>query len=250
MTLLQETLDPWLEELRRADYAPATVARYASAARRFLAWYENEERRLPTLSDLTPIALVGYRAALQRQRATSTTNVHLAALRWGDLELRQRAGTVLIRAGKGNKARMVPLNGSVRAALVDYLAPFLECEATAAAVAERWGMLTAAEEKRPLWPSQKGGPLGATGIWRVYKRIAADCVARDLAPADTTSHDLRHTFAHRYLEKHPRDLVGLAHLLGHESLNTTKVYVILNEFAYAVEVEPALSSVLQLVDTC
>jgi hypothetical protein len=81
MTLLQETLDPWLEELRRADYAPATVARYASAARRFLAWYEEEERRPPTLAGLTPIALVGYRTALQRQQSTSTTNVHLAALR-------------------------------------------------------------------------------------------------------------------------------------------------------------------------
>jgi site-specific recombinase XerD len=300
MTLLGETLDPWLEELRRADYAAATVARYASAARRFLAWYEEEERRPPTLAGLTPIALVGYRAALQQQQATSTTNVHLAALRawcswlfdegwleedpavrlksvrqverdapeplshtavnallraaagsrhgkrdyamlqmmlqtgmrlgecqalrWGDLSLRERTGTVLIRAGKGNKARTVPLNGSVRTALVDYLAPFLECEATAAAVAEPWGKLTEVDGKRPLWPSQKGGQLGATGIWRAYKGIAADCAARDLAPADTTPHDLRHTFAHRYLEEHPGDLVGLARLLGHQSLDTTKIY--------------------------
>jgi site-specific recombinase XerC len=61
-------------------------------------------------------------------------------------------------------------------------------------------------------------------MWRVYKGLAADCAARDLAPADTTPHDLRHTFAHRYLEEHPGDLVGLARLLGHESLDTTKIY--------------------------
>jgi site-specific recombinase XerC len=83
-------------------------------------------------------------------------------------------------------------------------------------------------EKRPLWPSQKEDQLGDDGdlarLKRLVARLAADCAARDLAPADTTPHDLRHTFAHRYLEEHPGDLVGLARLLGHESLDTTKIY--------------------------
>ncbi|MBC8460131.1 MAG: hypothetical protein H8D67_19265 [Deltaproteobacteria bacterium] len=36
---------------------------------------------------------------------------------------------------------------------------------------------------------------------------------------------MRHTFAHRYLDQHRGDLVGLARLLGHADLNTTLLYV-------------------------
>ena len=39
-----------------------------------------------------------------------------------------------------------------------------------------------------------------------------------------TAHKLRHTFAHRYLNQTNNDLVGLAQILGHESLNTTSLY--------------------------
>lgn len=41
----------------------------------------------------------------------------------------------------------------------------------------------------------------------------------------TSAHTLRHTFATHYLKTHPGDLVGLASLLGHSSLNTTRLYV-------------------------
>lgn len=300
MTKLTEALDTWLEDLRRADYAATTVARYASAVRGFLNWHEREERRPPGFDDMTPIALVGYRAALQRNRATSTTNVHVAALRawsqwlteqgyleedpaerlksvgrverdapdplsnntvnallraarrgrhgkrdhailqmllqtgmrlgecqalrWGDIDLGERKGMVFIRAGKGNKARTIPLNKSVRTALVEYAAPLLGCEATATEVTTAWPQNPGQGTDAPLWLSQKGGQLGPTGMWRVFKRVLDDCAQRDLAPAEATPHDLRHTFAHRYLEEHPGDLVGLARILGHESLDTTKIY--------------------------
>jgi site-specific recombinase XerD len=43
-------------------------------------------------------------------------------------------------------------------------------------------------------------------------------------PQKTSAHTLRHTFAHNYLERHPGDVVGLAVLLGHSSLDTTLLY--------------------------
>src|SRR5574341_568770 len=73
-------LDVWLQHLK-ADRSPATIRRYQSAVRRFLTWYESQEHRPLAIEDLTPIALVGYRNALQKTEAPSTVNTHLSALR-------------------------------------------------------------------------------------------------------------------------------------------------------------------------
>ncbi len=312
---LPDLLAAWLDALRAADRAPRTVTRYGGAARGFLAWFATAEGRTParlTLADLTPIALVGYRTALQRTAATSTVNTHLCALRawcawlterdtlgadpaarlqlvrrtapdaptpltdaavnallraaqrgrhpardyallqvllqtglrlgecqaltWGDIAFGEKHGTVTIRAGKGNKARTVPLNGSARAALAAYAAPRLGVAPSLRAVGGAWprpgpgaradapgagGRPAAAEA---LWRSQKGHPLSASALWRVVHELVDDGARRQLVPAATTPHTLRHTFARRYLEAHPGDLVGLARLLGHSDLNTTGVY--------------------------
>ena len=66
-----------------------------------------------------------------------------AALRWGDLTVGERHGTVLIRAGKGNQTRRVPLNQSIRQALVNDVAPLLQVEHTLKAVTAAVGIATA-----------------------------------------------------------------------------------------------------------
>lgn len=40
-----------------------------------------------------------------------------------------------------------------------------------------------------------------------------------------SAHTMRHTFALKFLERNPGKLVELAALLGHESLDTTAVYL-------------------------
>ena len=77
-------------------------------------------------------------AILQMLLQTGMRLGECQALRWGDIAFGERKGTVLIRAGKGNKARTIPLNKSVRTALVEYAAPLLTCEVTAAEVATGW----------------------------------------------------------------------------------------------------------------
>lgn len=56
-------------------------------------------------------------------------------------------------------------------------------------------------------------------IWRVVKRVAAR------AGVDAHVHALRAAFAVFYLEQHPNDIVGLQTLLGHKSIETTRVYL-------------------------
>jgi len=48
--------------------------------------------------------------------------------------------------------------------------------------------------------------------------------AGKLVPHETSVHSLRHTFARSYLSIFPGDVVGIATLLGHSSLNTTRLY--------------------------
>lgn len=147
------------------------------------------------------------------------------SLHWQDIDYKERKGAVLIRAGKGNKARSVPLNGSARSALAAHVAAALGCETDGKSVADAWANISQERRRQPLWVSQKGRTLSSSAIWRMFTTLVANCAARNLAPVATIPHALRHTFAHRYLDRHPGDLIGLARILGHESLETTKVYL-------------------------
>ncbi len=148
-----------------------------------------------------------------------------AALTWEDINFGEKRGVVTIRAGKGNKARCVPLNASARQALAEYVAPMLGVLPTLKAVAGAWPQLRSGLLPSPLWRSQKGGQLSVSALGRMIDGLVRDCATRGLVPATTGAHTLRHTFATRYLRAHPADLVSVAALLGHSSLNTTRIYV-------------------------
>ena len=82
-----------------------------------------------------------------------------AALRWEDIAFGHKQGQVRIRAGKGNKARTVPLNASARQALADYAAPLVGAEPTLKAVAAVWSRLRDGRPTAALWTSERGSPL-------------------------------------------------------------------------------------------
>jgi site-specific recombinase XerD len=61
-----------------------------------------------------------------------------------------------------------------------------------------------------------------SAMGRVIDELVRGCPG---LPGEMSAHWLRHTFATHYLAAHPGDLVGLARLLGHTSLDTTSIYV-------------------------
>lgn len=189
-----------------------------------------EHQRLSKREGLTPPQINALLGAAERSRhpLRNTAIVQLliqtglridecAALRAGDVTFGERSGMLLVRAGKGNKSREVPLNSSARTALAAYVAPQLDIEPTIKAVTAAWGMLSGS-----LWHSQKGEKLSTTAIGHMIGALVREAHPR--VPEIASAHTLRHTFAHNYLSQYPGDIVGLATLLGHSSLDTTRLY--------------------------
>jgi integrase/recombinase XerC len=146
-----------------------------------------------------------------------------AALTFEDMVLAERSGSLYIRAGKGNKARSVPLNVSARDAIAIYVAKRLGIEKPSLkAVAVRWPKPKSPNAHEPIFLSQKGGALTTSAMGQMIADLVK--AAGELVPEETTAHTLRHTFARSYLAHYPGDVVGLATLLGHSTLDTTRLY--------------------------
>lgn len=64
-------------------------------------------------------------------------------------------------------------------------------------------------------------PFADSTIWRRLKKIAGRARVNKNA---VHPHAFRHYFAKCYLETYPNDIAGLADILGHNSLETTRIY--------------------------
>src|SRR5260370_20158670 len=79
-----------------------------------------------------------------------------ATLTFEDIIFGERSGMLRVRAGKGNKARSVPLNASAREAIAKYVAPRLRVKKPSLkAVAASWPKPKSERTREPLWLSQK-----------------------------------------------------------------------------------------------
>ena len=68
--------------------------------------------------------------------------------------------------------------------------------------------------------SKNGNPLDRTNIWSEMKKL---CKSADVPEGKVFPHNLRHLFARTYYASE-KDIVRLADILGHASINTTRIY--------------------------
>jgi len=123
----------------------------------------------------------------------------LCGLHFRDVTVAKRSGVLRVR-GKRNKYREVPLNSTMREALTLYLA-------------------TIAPDAPALFCSQKTGEmLTERALGYLIAKYAGLAKVTDVSP-----HDLRHRFGYRMAATVP--LHRLAQLMGHDSLDTTLIYV-------------------------
>lgn len=146
------------------------------------------------------------RALLLFAIQTGLRNSEITSLRRQNVQL--NTGAHVRCMGKGRKTRCTPLRPELAALLKDWLSE------------------QGAGPGDPLFPSSRSGPLSADALQRLVGRHAA--TARRACPSlkgkTVTPHTLRHTAAMDLLRRGV-DLTVIALWLGHESTQTTQVYV-------------------------
>jgi site-specific recombinase XerD len=167
-----------------------------------------------------PVDPVGLRdrAILELLYATGIRVGELCGLRLGDVDL--AADTVLV-LGKGAKQRIVPFGEPARAALLDYLVkgraamlPAPTRPSAASPARRRDG-----DDREALFFNRRRRPMTQRDVRGMLERyrVAAG------APAGTSPHTLRHSYATHLLEG-GADLRVVQELLGHVALTTTQTY--------------------------
>lgn len=139
------------------------------------------------------------RVLLQTAYACGLRIEELLHLRVGDLDSARMV--VVVRHGKGNKDRLVPLSPRLLEVLRDYWRGYRP---------STW-----------LFPGARGEqPLSAGGVQRFFQKLVTQAGLTKHA----TPHTLRHSFATHMLEAGV-DLLTLQGILGHNQLQTTALYL-------------------------
>ena len=73
-----------------------------------------------------------------------------------------------------------------------------------------------------IFVTRTGKPISRTNIWREMKAL---CEEANVSPQKVFPHNLRHLFA-RVFYGIEKDIAKLADILGHSSINTTRIYII------------------------
>ena len=72
----------------------------------------------------------------------------------------------------------------------------------------------------PVFVTKRGKPIDRSTIWKMMKAL---CESAGVSKDKVFPHNLRHLFARTYYSIQ-KDIVRLADILGHSSINTTRIY--------------------------
>ncbi len=235
-----DDLRAYLSALARRGMSAATVARRLSAIRqlyRFLyaegqrkddpaAVLEGPKRGRPLPKTLTiaevdrllraaaaidPTAPMGARLRAARL-ACFVEMLYATGLRVSELvalpasAARHDARVIVVR-GKGNKDRLVPLNGAAKRATADYLALLAQSD----------------HESKSKWLFPSFGESGHVTRQHLARELKGLAAAAGLRAAQVSPHVLRHAFASHLLHN-GADLRVVQTLLGHADISTTQIY--------------------------
>ncbi len=192
---LMDGIEPKKQGLRASRYRSLTDQEYGYVVHRL----ERRTREAVTIFD--------HWTAVRNQAMVSV--MLFAGLRVdeasmldvSDITINERSGSVRIRAGKGDKERIVPLNLTARRAL------------------EGWVNVRGNATANGLFVGKQTERVTTRQIERIVSDLGAECRIEGMSP-----HWLRYTFGKR-LESRGASIEQIRDLLGHESIETTRRYL-------------------------
>ena len=216
----KETVSEWKEQLRTAGYKPETVNGKLSAVNKFLScmgWgeccvkYLKIQRRLfrSTGRELTKdeyTRLVETAQGLGKTRLAllietiCATGIRVSEVKYITAEA--------LRAGRAD----ISLKGKIRTVLL----PGKLCRKLQKYAKKQ--KITSGE----IFLTRSGKGISRRQIWAEMKAL---CKQARVAPSKVFPHNLRHLFA-RTFYRVSRDVAKLADVLGHSSIETTRIYLI------------------------
>ncbi len=227
----KERVVEWKEHLRRSGYAPVTINSMLTAVNRFfrfLGWdelrvrslriqrrmFRNREKEL-TREEYT--RLVETARGLGRERlALLMETICATGIRVSEVKY------ITVEAVQAGRAE-VSLKGKIRTILI----PNKLCR-------KLWKYArkqkTASGE---IFLTRSGKGLSRRQIWAEMKAV---CSEAKVPPSKVFPHNLRHLFA-RCFYRACRDVVQLADVLGHSSVETTRIYLISSGAEHARRME-------------
>lgn len=208
------------ETLLNSGYKPATISSYIIVMNKYLKWLgvpdlrvkQLKVQRKSSLSDvLTPDE---YKRLLRKARAYGQQDTYLimkvlanTGIRIGELKyftVENLKGNYLQINNKG-KIRTVPIRQDLARELRKYCRDNKIREGT-------------------IFPGKnKGKQLTVSTIWRRLQKLAGEL---KIKKSKIHPHSFRHLFAKQFLKENTNGLAELADILGHESLETTRIYLV------------------------
>lgn len=199
------------------SYAPASVNSMLVSLNCFLHFIERSDccvkllkiQRQMFVSEKKELTAAEYRRLLKAAQGTRLglviqticeTGIRVSELKYITVEaVEQGRATVDCK----NKTRVIFIPSPLRKILLQYI--------------KKSGI-----EAGSVFVTKNGKTLNRSNIWRDMKAL---CEKANVAPGKVFPHNLRHLFARTFYSIE-RDIVRLADLLGHSSINTTRIYTI------------------------
>lgn len=219
MDFSKETVITYKEVLK-SKYEAATVNAKLAALNRFLSFTGRADLRVKPLKlqhktfcsleeELTQAEYERLVKAAKKEEderillileTIGSTGIRVSELQFITVETVLKGETSIQLKGK---TRQVMLPKSLRELLMDYIS--------------RNNLVSG-----PVFVTRSGKPLSRTYIWKIIKDLGKKA---NVDPDKVYPHNLRHLFA-RCFYSVSKDIARLADILGHSSINTTRIYII------------------------